>query len=145
MSVCQLLVTIILLLPTTVVSFRDQIVGVRGKLSCNNRFLQSATVRLIEKNYVGPDVILAENKTNYQGSYEVIGRGRGVLEMNVYLKLFHDCDDGIIPCQRTVSLRIPSSYISRGTSVNNYFEAGTMNMAFRYPDEQRSCTDRIFS
>ncbi|CCD70597.1 TransThyretin-Related family domain [Caenorhabditis elegans] len=126
-------------------SFRDQIVGVRGKLSCNNRLLAGATVRLIEKNYIGPDVILAENKTDYQGSYVVIGTGRGVLEMSVFLRIFHDCDDKVIPCQRTVSLRVPSTYISRGTTVNNYFEAGTMNMAFRYPDEQRSCTDRIFS
>uniref|UniRef100_A0A8R1HNB3 Uncharacterized protein n=1 Tax=Caenorhabditis japonica TaxID=281687 RepID=A0A8R1HNB3_CAEJA len=139
-------ILLILLVYFPIISpFRDQVVGVRGKLSCNNRFLQGATVRLIEKNYVGPDVILAENKTNYQGAYQVVGRGRGMLEMNVYLRLFHDCDDAIIPCQRTVSLRIPSSYISRGTAVNNYFEAGTMNMAFRYPDEQRSCTDRIFS
>ncbi|KAF1746822.1 hypothetical protein GCK72_023280 [Caenorhabditis remanei] len=128
-----------------VFTFRDQIVGVRDKLSCNSRFLQGATIRLIERNYIGPDVVLAENKTNYLGAYDVVGRGRGVLEMNVFLKLYHDCDDAIIPCQRTVSLRIPSSYINRGTTVNNYFEAGTMNMAFRYPDEQRSCTDRIFT
>ncbi|CAO4383192.1 unnamed protein product [Caenorhabditis nigoni] len=126
-------------------TFRDQIVGVRGKLTCNNRLLQGATIRLIEKNYIGPDVILAENKTNFQGSYEVVGKGRGMLEMNVFLRMFHDCDDKAIPCQRTVSLRIPSTYITRGSTVNNYFDAGTMNMAFRYPDEQRSCTDRIFS
>ncbi|EGT58127.1 hypothetical protein CAEBREN_10146 [Caenorhabditis brenneri] len=135
----------ILFLFPAVFTFRDQIVGVRGILTCNNRLLQGATIRLIERNYIGPDVVLAENKTNYQGSYEVIGKGRGVLDMNVFLKLYHDCDDAVIPCQRTVSLRIPSFYISRGTTVNNYFEAGTMNMAFRYPDEQRSCTDRIFS
>ncbi|CAL2049052.1 unnamed protein product [Caenorhabditis brenneri] len=135
----------ILFLFPAVFTFRDQIVGVRGILTCNNRLLQGATIRLIERNYIGPDVVLAENKTNYQGSYEVIGRGRGLLDMNVVLKLYHDCDDAVIPCQRTVSLRIPSFYISRGTTVNNYFEAGTMNMAFRYPDEQRSCTDRIFS
>ncbi|UMM39283.1 hypothetical protein L5515_016407 [Caenorhabditis briggsae] len=128
-----------------VFTFRDQIVGVRGKLTCNNRLLQGATIRLIEKNYIGPDVILTENKTNFQGSYEVVGKGRGMLEMNVFLRMFHDCDDKVIPCQRTVSLRIPSTYITRGTTVNNYFDAGTMNMAFRYPDEQRSCTDRIFS
>ncbi|PIC15707.1 hypothetical protein B9Z55_022576 [Caenorhabditis nigoni] len=79
-----------------VFTFRDQIVGVRGKLTCNNRLLQGATIRLIEKNYIGPDVILAENKTNFQGSYEVVGKGRGMLEMNVFLRMFHDCDDKVI-------------------------------------------------
>ncbi|CAI5455202.1 unnamed protein product [Caenorhabditis angaria] len=122
----------------------NHIVGVRGKLSCNNRALQGATIKLIDKTYIGPDVILANNQTDYQGYYEVIGTGRGVFEMDVYLKIFHDCDDALIPCQRTVTLRVPSTYINRGNTVNKYFEAGQMNMAFRYPDEQRSCRHQIF-
>ncbi|CAB3400248.1 unnamed protein product [Caenorhabditis bovis] len=73
------------------------------------------------------------------GTYEIVGRGRGLFEMNVFIRFIHDCDDSLIPCQRSLTLRVPSTYITRKSYVEKYFEAGNMNMAFRYPDEQRLC------
>ncbi|CAD6185311.1 unnamed protein product [Caenorhabditis auriculariae] len=120
-------------------SFREQVVGVRGKLTCNGKNLNSADVKLIDKNFIGPDIILASTKTDSDGNYELSGRSMAFLQMSVHLKIFHDCDDRGVPCQRTVDLRIPPSYVERNDVVSNYFDAGSMNMAFKYPNEQRSC------
>ncbi|ETN70839.1 hypothetical protein NECAME_14505 [Necator americanus] len=46
---------------------------------------------------------------------------------------------GCSPCQRRVDLQVPSSYVYRGSGVLRWFDAGTLNMSFPYPYEERSC------
>uniref|UniRef100_A0A0R3RTB6 Transthyretin-like family protein n=1 Tax=Elaeophora elaphi TaxID=1147741 RepID=A0A0R3RTB6_9BILA len=123
----------------TVIGFRQQSVGVRGRLVCGNQSLPNTQIKLWNKNKIGTDDQLAAVKTNADGSYELKGGVGSIFGMDVVLKIYHDCDDGIKPCQRKVALGIPSDYITRSSDVKQWFDAGVLNMQFKFPDEERSC------
>ena len=127
--------------------------------------------------FAGSDDQLAAAKTDAQGNYELTGGIGSLFGMNVHFKVYHDCDDGVKPCQRKVNfntaifhfyifyvllffhccipikwegitqiftlfqvdLKIPDQYITRTSDVQKWFDAGTMNMEFHFPDEERSC------
>ncbi|CAK5124387.1 unnamed protein product [Meloidogyne enterolobii] len=40
-----------------------------------------------------------------------------------------------------IYLGVPDEYITRSDRVQKWFEAGTMNMEFKFPDEERSCVN----
>jgi len=120
-------------------AFRQQKVGVRGRLFCGSEPLNSTQLKLWNKNTLGTDDQLASTKTDSNGNYQMEGGIGGILKLDVFLKIYHDCDDGIKPCQRKVVFGIPSDYITRSQNLSQYFEAGSMNMQFKFPDEERSC------
>ncbi|GMS84586.1 hypothetical protein PENTCL1PPCAC_6761, partial [Pristionchus entomophagus] len=120
-------------------AFLQQSVSVKGKLTCGNQNLGGAKVKLWDKNRLGQDDLLAETVTDFNGNYQLQGGSNGVFKMNVFLKIYHDCEDSIKPCQRKVSFRIPDSFIFRSPSPAQIFNASVLNMAIRYPDEERSC------
>jgi len=119
-------------------AFRQQSVGVRGRLMCGTQPLNNTQIKIWNKN-VGRDDQLAAVKTDSNGNYEITGGVGNILKMDVHFKIYHDCNDGITPCQRKVNLRIPDEYVSRNEKVQKWFEGGTMNMEFKFPDEERSC------
>ncbi|MCP9261895.1 Transthyretin-like family-containing protein [Dirofilaria immitis] len=82
---------------------------------------------------------LAAVKTRADGSYELQGGIGSIFGMDVALKIYHDCDDGIKPCQRKVVLGIPNDYVTRTSDVKRWFDAGLLNMQFKFPKEERSC------
>ncbi|OZC07564.1 Transthyretin-like family protein [Onchocerca flexuosa] len=126
-------------LQPTVTGFRQQSVGVRGRLLCGNQSLSNTQIKLWNKNKIGTDDQLAAMKTRADGSYELQGGIGSIFGMDVVLKIYHDCDDGIKPCQRKVVLGIPSDYVTRSSNVKRWFDAGVLNMQFKFPDEERSC------
>uniref|UniRef100_A0A8R1TKV9 Transthyretin-like family protein n=1 Tax=Onchocerca volvulus TaxID=6282 RepID=A0A8R1TKV9_ONCVO len=126
-------------LQSTVIGFRQQSVGVRGRLMCGNQSLSNTQIKLWNKNKIGTDDQLAAMKTKADGSYELQGGVGSIFGMDVVLKIYHDCDDGIKPCQRKVVLGIPSDYVTRSSNVKQWFDAGVLNMQFKFPDEERSC------
>ncbi|KAI6205321.1 hypothetical protein M3Y94_00779000 [Aphelenchoides besseyi] len=97
-------------------AFRQQSVGVRGKLMCGDKPLNNTLVKLWNKN-VGTDDQLGATKTD---------------------KVYHDCDDGITPGQRKVVWGIPSQYVTRTEKVGKFFDAGTINMELKHEGEERS-------
>ncbi|KAK6744097.1 hypothetical protein RB195_011041 [Necator americanus] len=105
---------------------------------CGKLPLPDTTVRIVDKNFIGADTPLAETKTGSDGRFELEGGTSAFLTMNVHLKIYHDCNDKL-PCQRRVDLQVPSSYVYRGSGVLRWFDAGTLNMSFPYPYEERSC------
>uniref|UniRef100_A0A914YYZ8 Transthyretin-like family protein n=1 Tax=Panagrolaimus superbus TaxID=310955 RepID=A0A914YYZ8_9BILA len=121
------------------VAFRQQSVGIRGRLLCGTKPLADTQVKLWNKNKLGSDDQLAAAKTDAQGNYELTGGVGSLFGMNVHFKVYHDCDDGVKPCQRKVDLKVPDQYVTRSSDVQKFFDAGTMNMEFGFPDEERSC------
>ncbi|KAI6191705.1 hypothetical protein M3Y97_00256700 [Aphelenchoides bicaudatus] len=119
-------------------AFRQQSVGVRGRLMCGNQPLANTQIKLWNKNKIGTDDQLAAGKTDAQGNYQLEGGIGSVFGMNVHFKVYHDCER-TLPCQRKVDLRIPDQYVTRSPNVEQWFEAGTMNMQFRFPQEETSC------
>lgn len=51
----------------------------------------------------------------------------------------HDCDDGIKPCQRKVTLWIPDSFVSEGEQPSKIFDIGVVNMEIKFDSEGRDC------
>uniref|UniRef100_A0A1I7ZPK6 Transthyretin-like family protein n=1 Tax=Steinernema glaseri TaxID=37863 RepID=A0A1I7ZPK6_9BILA len=120
-------------------AWRQQTVGIRGKLMCGDQSLKDTTVKLWNKNHLGTDDQLADMKTDSEGNYQLEGGVGAVFAMDVHFKIYHDCDDGITPCQRKVNLKIPSEFVTRTSGVEKWFDGGVMNMQFKFPDEERSC------
>ena len=119
--------------------FRQQSVGVRGRLMCGDKPLASTKVKLWNKNRIGRDDQLADALTDANGNFVLDGGVGSIFSMNVHFKIYHDCDRGILPCQRKVNLGIPSEYVSRSSNVQKWFDAGVLNMQFKFPDESTSC------
>uniref|UniRef100_A0A914LS48 Uncharacterized protein n=1 Tax=Meloidogyne incognita TaxID=6306 RepID=A0A914LS48_MELIC len=121
-------------------AFRQQTVGVRGRLMCGNQPLKDTQIKLWNK-HIGSDNQLAAVKTDKNGNFEMQGGVGQITKMDVHFKIYHDCNDGIKPCQRKIDLGVPDEYITRSDRVQKWFEAGTMNMEFKFPDEERSCVN----
>ncbi|GMT15053.1 hypothetical protein PFISCL1PPCAC_6350, partial [Pristionchus fissidentatus] len=134
----RLLIVFVSLLFTTQ-AFLQQTVAVKGKLMCGQHNLGGAKVKLWDKNRLGQDDLIAEGVTDINGNFQLQGGNNGVFKMNVYLKIYHDCEDSIKPCQRKVSFRIPDNFIYRAGSPEQIFNASVLDMSKRYPDEERSC------
>ncbi|CAD5234710.1 unnamed protein product [Bursaphelenchus xylophilus] len=130
---------VILCYMALVEAFRQQSVGIKGKLLCGKVPLKDTQVKLWNKNKLGTDDQLAAGKTDAQGNFELQGGVGSMFGMNVHFKVYHDCDDGAVPCQRKVNLGIPDQYVTRTEKVDKWFDAGTINMEFKFPDEERSC------
>ncbi|KHN84963.1 Transthyretin-like protein 46 [Toxocara canis] len=136
------------LLPFTIVCFcgslaanipRLQGVAVRGRLLCGKVPLTGAKVKIIDVD-TRPDLddLLAVNYTDTDGNFELNGSTRELSTIETMLKIYHDCDDGIRPCQRKVVWHIPSSYHHDGI-VKEYFDVGSVNMEIVFRGEERDC------
>ncbi|KAI6205467.1 hypothetical protein M3Y94_00795000 [Aphelenchoides besseyi] len=148
----MILKTLVLLLVVSFVfAFRQQSVGVRGRLMCGSQPSSNTKVKLWNKNKIGMNIVivlisgiqgtddqLSDTMTDNYGNFVISGGVGSIFSMNVHLKIYHDCARRL-PCQRKVDLGIPEKYISRSQDVENYFEAGTLNLEFIFPQEESSC------
>lgn len=48
--------------------------------------------------------------------------------IDVHLKIYHDCNDGILPCQRRWSFELPNHYITSGKTPTKTLDIGTWNL-----------------
>ncbi|UMM29417.1 hypothetical protein L5515_011787 [Caenorhabditis briggsae] len=100
------------------VAMRQQAVAVSGKLMCRND-------------------VLDESFTNTDGTFRLEGSERELTNIDPVFKVYHDCDDGILPGQRKVKFRIPNSYISAGGRASKTFDIGILNLETIFPKEER--------
>ncbi|PAV88141.1 hypothetical protein WR25_17752 [Diploscapter pachys] len=124
---------------------RTQSAGIRGKLVCDGKPASGVKVRLMESdNSIGfgvldTDDVMGSGKTDSDGNYVISGTNKEITGIEPYLAIYHDCNDGIKPCQRTFRIGIPSSYVTSGSSPKKTFDAGQLELAGKYPGEGRSC------
>ncbi|CAJ0589909.1 unnamed protein product [Cylicocyclus nassatus] len=118
----QLLLVLILI--SCCYSMRQQSVAVSGRLMCGNRPAAGVKVKLWdEDDGPDPDDVLDEQFTDESGAFLV--------------KIYHDCDDGILPGQRKLKFYIPDSYISAGGIARRVFNLGYLNLETIFPGEER--------
>ncbi|VDK50421.1 unnamed protein product [Anisakis simplex] len=124
-------------------AFRTQSAGVKGTLLCGDKPLVGARVKLWDDDS-GPDLddLLQDGTTNSEGYFELSGTTSELSTIDPVLKIYHDCDDGIMPCQREVSFEIPDSYVQSGEKVKKFFNIGTINMQIIFERESRDCIHR---
>ncbi|KAF7635214.1 hypothetical protein Mgra_00005329 [Meloidogyne graminicola] len=117
---------------------RQQAVAVKGILLCGNRPAAGVKVKLWdEDDGPDPDDVLDEAFTDGSGSFLLRGSTRELTNIDPVLKIYHDCDDGIMPGQRKVKLRIPSQYIISGGVARRAFDVGVLNLETIFAKEER--------
>ncbi|KHJ90370.1 Transthyretin-like family protein [Oesophagostomum dentatum] len=122
---------------------RTQSVGVRGTLICNDKPASDVEVKLYDEDKLSPDELMATGRTDSQGHFEIKGHAEEFTSIEPKLNIYHDCDDGIMPCQRKLSIHIPDAYISSGETPKKIFDFGTFQLAGKYAGETRDCLHRV--
>ncbi|VDL70545.1 unnamed protein product [Nippostrongylus brasiliensis] len=140
-----MLVAVVLLsfAPLAVALGRTQSVGVRGVLICNDKPAADVEVKLYDEDKLSPDELMASGKTDSRGHFEIKGSAEEFTTIEPKFNIYHDCDDGILPCQRKLSIHIPDSYISSGEEPKKIFDFGTFQLAGKYKGETRDCLHRV--
>ena len=82
---------------------------------------------------------MGSTKTDGQGRFEVSGYTSEFTPIDPKLNIYHDCNDGVKPCQRKVTIKIPDRYITSGKTAKVFYEAGTIQLAGKFPGETRDC------
>uniref|UniRef100_A0A914PM05 Transthyretin-like family protein n=2 Tax=Panagrolaimus TaxID=55784 RepID=A0A914PM05_9BILA len=107
---------------------------------CGDQPLTNTLVKLWDDDS-GPDLddLLQEGHTDHQGYFELAGSTNELTTIDPVLKIYHDCDDGIMPCQRKVAFNIPDAFVSSGSRPTKMFDIGTVNMQIIFEKEERDC------
>uniref|UniRef100_A0A914HG61 Uncharacterized protein n=1 Tax=Globodera rostochiensis TaxID=31243 RepID=A0A914HG61_GLORO len=84
------------------------------------------------------DDLMGETTTDENGLFRVSGATKEESDIEVVLKIYHDCMDEHRPCQRRTFWRLPSSYYNNGT-LFEWFDVGVVNMELQFPQEERDC------
>uniref|UniRef100_A0A1I7ZD17 Transthyretin-like family protein n=1 Tax=Steinernema glaseri TaxID=37863 RepID=A0A1I7ZD17_9BILA len=123
-----------------VFAFRKQGVAVKGRLTCGDKPLKNTKVKIfdVDRNPGDSDDMLDEKFTDANGEFSLDGTTRELTQIEPELRIFHDCNDGIRPCQRRVVIEVPTKYIHHGT-VKEWYNIGTLNVKQPFPNEDRSC------
>lgn len=98
---------------------------------------------------------MAEGTTDSNGKFQLQGYTSEFTTIDPVLKVYHDCDDGIMvmeffyikndnfqPCQRKVAFIIPDEYVSNGKKPEKIFNIGVINMQIIFEKEERDCLNR---
>ncbi|CCD69940.1 Transthyretin-like family protein [Caenorhabditis elegans] len=118
---------------------RDQSSAVRGKLICDGRPASGVLVKLWDKDTLDSDDLLDSGTTDGNGDFHLAGWTKEYTPIDVKLNIYHDCNDGIKPCQRKFGIKIPDSYTSSGKVPKKVYDAGVIQLAGSYPGESRDC------
>lgn len=82
---------------------------------------------------------MASGKTDSSGHFDLSGSADEFTSIEPKINIYHDCDDGIKPCQRKITVYIPSKYISSGKDPKKIFDFGTLQLAGKFSGETRDC------
>ena len=68
----------------------------KGKFLCGIKPARDVEVKLVDDDF-GPDQddVLDSKLTNAEGFFEVKGTTRELTTIDVHLKIYHDCNDGV--------------------------------------------------
>ncbi|CAJ0576289.1 unnamed protein product, partial [Mesorhabditis spiculigera] len=101
--------------------------------------IRGATIKLYDKDTLGKDDNLGQTKSDAQGYFQTSGHAREITNIDPKYNIYHDCNDGVKPCQRKFHINIPNRYINKGKEPSKVFDAGTIELAGKYPGESRDC------
>ncbi|GMR30501.1 hypothetical protein PMAYCL1PPCAC_00696, partial [Pristionchus mayeri] len=128
-----------LLQPAASVGY-DQSAAVTGTLLCNGRPAANVKVRLYDDDS-GPDFddLMGEGTSDGQGRFRLSGSTDETMTIDPKLNIYHDCNDGMTPCQRRTTIFIPNSYVSNGRNPTKTYNAGVIELAGQVDGESRDC------
>jgi len=129
----------ILLCFIAMVSAGQQSIGVKGTFMCGSKPENGSKVKLFDKDIIGPDDLLDEGYTEANGSFKLQGTTKEFTKIDPVFKVYTDCNDGKMPCQRRIRWEIPNEYISKGSTPRKYYDLGTINLEAKFSGEDRDC------
>ena len=53
------------------------------------------------------------------------------------MNICSDCEDGLTPCQRKISIMIPDKYVFSGEVPKTFYDAGTLELSGKFKGEER--------
>ncbi|GMR58890.1 hypothetical protein PMAYCL1PPCAC_29086 [Pristionchus mayeri] len=133
-------VILILFLLPFAFSFRLQGVAVKGKLHCGGTILRNTKVKTydLDRNPGDADDLLDEGYTDRDGMFSLDGTTRELTDIEPVLYIYHDCDDGIRPCQKWVTIDVPTKYIHHGKATV-WYDIGDVDLRQTFAKQSRSC------
>uniref|UniRef100_A0A914Q083 Uncharacterized protein n=1 Tax=Panagrolaimus davidi TaxID=227884 RepID=A0A914Q083_9BILA len=119
---------------------RDQSAGAQGQLLCNGRPAANVKVKLYDDDRgIDTDDLMAEGTTDGNGNFRLQGYTSEFTTIDPKINVYHDCNDGVTPCKRKISIMIPNSYVSSGQQPRQFFNAGQIELAGKFKGEERDC------
>ncbi|CAJ0603484.1 unnamed protein product [Cylicocyclus nassatus] len=129
---------IVLLLTCSCLANRKQAVGVKGRLMCDDKPAARVSVKLWEEDHgTDRDDLLDQAVTDDNGNFKLQGYDTEATDIEPVFKIYHDCDNAILPGKRKVKFLIPYQYIYNGTSPKKLFDIGLLNLETIFPKEER--------
>ncbi|MFH4977177.1 hypothetical protein AB6A40_003886 [Gnathostoma spinigerum] len=119
---------------------REQSIGVRGLLKCNGRPERNVLLKLYDDDRgLDMDEFMGSSKSDSRGAFEFSGYTSEMSPIDPKLNIYHDCNDGWMPCQRKISIMIPDSYIHPGKTPKTFYDVGTIELSGKFAGEKRDC------
>ncbi|KAL3086608.1 hypothetical protein niasHT_011380 [Heterodera trifolii] len=119
---------------------RKQSAGAEGKLTCAGEPLADVKVKLYDDDRgVDTDDLMGETRTDSEGRFRLEGHTHEFTTIDPKINIYHDCNDGLKPCQRKISIMIPDKYIASGEHPKTYYDAGTIELEGKFSGETRDC------
>jgi len=146
-AVLWILTGTVLCMTVSWASASTQSVTVKGRLMCGNSPARGVNVKLVdEDDGPNPDDDMASAKTGDDGSFTLSGTSSDPLgTIDPRLKVYHNCHDGITPCERKWKMHIPKKYVTDGSTSTNVMDVGTWNLELWLEEDERDCSlSRMF-
>ncbi|KAE9554305.1 hypothetical protein FO519_002476 [Halicephalobus sp. NKZ332] len=122
--------------PKVVMDMGSMNLEVTGRLFCGDRPAEQVRVKLVDDDFgPDPDDDLDSGYTDAEGYFDLSGDTTELTTIDPHLKIYHDCNDGLIPCQRRWKFELPNSYITSGRRPTKTLDIGTWNLETKMPEE----------
>ncbi|EFP04361.1 CRE-TTR-7 protein [Caenorhabditis remanei] len=118
---------------------RTQSTAIEGVLLCEDKPAKDVLIKLYDHDTVSPDELMDSAKTDADGHFRLSGTADEISGIEPKINIYHDCDDGILPCQRRITIFIPSKYVSNTKQPSETFNLGRLQLAGKYAGESRDC------
>ena len=119
---------------------RKQSAGVKGALMCDGKPAANVEVKLYDDDRgIDTDDLMASGETDSEGRFQLKGFTHEITTIDPKINIYHDCLDGIKPCQRKLSIMIPDKYVYSGETPEKYYNIGVLELGGEFKKETRDC------
>ncbi|CAJ0598900.1 unnamed protein product [Cylicocyclus nassatus] len=118
---------------------RTQSTAVEGILMCGEEPAREVLVKLYEHDTFTPDELMDSTESDKHGKFIVSGSAEEIGSIEPKINIYHDCNDGIKPCQRKLTVFVPSAYITSAKRPAKTFNMGILQLEGVFDGETRDC------
>uniref|UniRef100_A0AC35TR49 Transthyretin-like family protein n=1 Tax=Rhabditophanes sp. KR3021 TaxID=114890 RepID=A0AC35TR49_9BILA len=118
---------------------RTQSAGARGKFTCNGKPISGVLVKMYDVDTFDIDDLVASTKSDNSGYFSLSGSHKELTTLDITLNIYHKCNSRIGLCSKKFKINLPDRYVSTGTTVKNWYEAGTLELSGNFPGQSHDC------